>query len=68
MVPLELSDRDIREALLALARVVTTQVKLSMVPRANVAESTMMSRLRVFFRMNTLIFLGSNVGEDPKNS
>ena len=48
MVPLELSDRDIREALLALARVVTTQVKLSMVPRVNVAESTMMSRLRVF--------------------
>ena len=38
--PSELSNRDIREALLALARVVTTQVNLSMVPRVNVEEST----------------------------
>ena len=32
----ELCNRDIREALLALARAMTTQVNLSMVPRVNV--------------------------------
>ena len=42
----------------------TTQVNLSMVPWVNVVESTMMSRLRDFLRMNPPIFLGSMVGED----
>lgn len=64
--PPELSNKDIREALLALARAVTTQVNLSMVPRENVVESTMTSRLRDFVRMNPPIFLGSKVGEDPE--
>ena len=62
----ELSNRDIRESLLALARAVTTQVNLSIVPRVNVVESTMTSRLRDFLRINPPIFLGSKVGEDPK--
>ena len=44
----------------------TTQVNLSMVPRANVVESTMTSRLREFVRMNPPIFLGSNVPEDSQ--
>ena len=44
----------------------TTQVNLSMVPRANVVESTMKSRLRDFVRMNPLIFPGATVGEDPQ--
>ena len=39
--PLELSIRDIREALLSLVQVVTTQAKLSMMPRENVMESGM---------------------------
>ena len=51
--------------MLALARVVTTQVNLSMVPRVNIVESTMTSRLRDFVRMNPHIFLGFKVEEDP---
>ena len=61
--PQELINRNIRESLLALARAMTTHVNLSMVPRANVVESTMTSRLREFVRMNPHIFLGSKVGE-----
>ncbi|TMX05787.1 hypothetical protein EJD97_024853 [Solanum chilense] len=64
VVPLELTNREIREALLALARAVTTQVTLSMKPRVNVVEKTMTSRLRDFVRMNPPIFLGFKVGED----
>ena len=64
--PLELSNRDIREALIALALAVTTQENLSMVPWMNVVETTMTSRLRDFVRMNSPIFLGSKVGEDPQ--
>ena len=60
----ELSNRDIREASLTLARSVTNQV--NMVPKVNVADSTMTSRLRDFVRMNPPIFLGSKVGEDPQ--
>ena len=37
-----------------------------MVPRVNVVESTMTSRLIDFVRMNPPIFLGSKVGEDPQ--
>ena len=64
--PMELSDRDIREALLALARAVTTQLNLSMAPRENVVESTLTSRLRDFISINPPIFLVSKVGEDPQ--
>ena len=41
MVPSELSTSDIREALLALAGAVPTQVNLIIVPRVNVVEITM---------------------------
>ena len=44
----------------------TTQVNLSMVPRVNVVESTMTSRLIYFVRMNSPIFLSSKVGEVPQ--
>ena len=64
--PRELSNRDIREALLAFARAVTTQVNLSMVPRVNFVEITMTSGLRDFVRMNPHVFLGSKVGKDPQ--
>ena len=61
-----MSNRDIREALLALDRTMTTQVDLGMVPRVNVVENIMTSRLKDFVRMNPPIFLGSKVGEDPQ--
>ena len=41
----------------------TTQANFSMVPRANVVEGTMTSRLRNFLRMNPPIFRGSKVAE-----
>ncbi|XP_069145521.1 uncharacterized protein [Solanum lycopersicum] len=44
----------------------TTQVDLGMVPRVNVVENIMTSRLKDFVRMNPPIFLGSKVGEDPE--
>ena len=59
MVPPELSSSDTREALVALARIVTTQVNFSVVTRVNVFEITITSRLRDFVRMNPSIFLGS---------
>ena len=52
VAPPELSSSDIKEALLALARVVTTQGNLSMVPWVNSVERTMTFRLRYFVRMN----------------
>ena len=45
MVSPEVSNRDIREAFVDLARAVTTLVNLSMVPRINFLESSMKSRL-----------------------
>ena len=60
-IPSEMSNRDIREAFLALARVVTTQANLSMVPRMNVVETTITSMLRDFVRMNSPIFIFSKV-------
>lgn len=60
----EMSNRDIREALIVIAKVVTMQAKLNMMTR--VVESTMTSRLRDFVRINPLIFLGSKVNEDPQ--
>ena len=58
------TNQEIREALLALAQAVTTQVSLSIMPR--VVEIIMTSRLRDFIRMNPPIFLCSKVGEDPQ--
>ena len=40
----------------------TTQANLSIVPRVNVMERSLMSRLRDFVRMNPPIFIGSKVG------
>ena len=54
-----------REALLTLARDLTTHVNRSIDQRVNYVESTMTSRLRDFVRMNSPIFLSSMVGEDP---
>ena len=51
----EMSNREIRESLIAIARAVTMQVNLNMMPR--VVESTMPSRLRNSMRMILLYFL-----------
>ena len=58
-----MSNREIREALIAIDRVVIMQANFNMMPR--VVENIMTSRLRYFVRMNPPIFLGSKVGEDP---
>ena len=60
----EMSNREIREALIAIGGAVTMQANLNMMPRA--VESTMTSRLRDFVRMNPPIFLSSKVGEYPQ--
>ncbi|TMX04363.1 hypothetical protein EJD97_009502 [Solanum chilense] len=60
----DMSNREIREALIAIARAVTMQDNLNMMPRA--VESTITSRLRDFVRMNPSIFLVSKVNEDPR--
>ncbi|TMW97372.1 hypothetical protein EJD97_005671, partial [Solanum chilense] len=66
MVPLEMTNDEVREALITLARALTTHVNMGIGPRVNVVETTMTSRLRDFVRMNPPIFLGSKVGEDPQ--
>ena len=66
VVPLEMTNGEIREVLLAIARALTTHVNMGLAPRVNVVESTITSRLREFVRINPPIFLGFNVGEDPQ--
>ena len=66
VVPPKMTNGEIREALLTLARDLTTHVNMDVAPRVNVVENTMASRLRDFVRMNPPIFLGSKVGEDPQ--
>ena len=59
MVPPEIPNGEIREALLTLSQSLTTHVNMGIRPRINVVESTMTSRLRDFVRMNPPIFLRS---------
>ena len=66
MVTVEMTNGDIREAFLILARALTTHVNRGIEPRVNVVESTMTSILRDFVRMNPPIFLVSKVGKDPQ--
>ncbi|TMX03198.1 hypothetical protein EJD97_017733 [Solanum chilense] len=62
----EMTNGEIREALLTLARALTTHVNRGIEPRVNIVESTMTYRLRDFVRMHPPIFLGSTVGQDPQ--
>ena len=62
----ELSNREIREALVALAQAVTTQINLIIMPRVNVVERTMTSRLKDFVRMNSPTFVRSKIEEDAQ--
>ncbi|TMX04190.1 hypothetical protein EJD97_010881, partial [Solanum chilense] len=66
VVLLKMANGEIREALLTLARAMTTQVNRDIGLRVNAMESTMTSRFRDFRRMNPPIFFGSKVGEDPQ--
>ncbi|KAK4729667.1 hypothetical protein R3W88_022655 [Solanum pinnatisectum] len=66
VVPPDMTNEDIRSALLTLAQGMTAQVNRDVWPRMNDNESTMASRLKDFVRINPPIFLGSKVGEDPQ--
>ena len=59
-----MANGEIREALLTLARAMTTQVNRDIGPRVNTVESTMTSRLRDFMRINPPIFFESKMEED----
>ena len=61
----ELTNREIREAFLALAQAVTTEMNFNMVPWVKSVENTMSFRLKQFVRYNPPICLGSKVNEDP---
>ena len=66
MVPLQITNGEIREALITVAQDFTTHVNIGLASRVNVVGRTMTYRLREFLRMNPLIFLISKVGEDPQ--
>ncbi|XP_049391309.1 uncharacterized protein LOC125855610 [Solanum stenotomum] len=64
VVPPDMTNEEIRVALLALARAMTGQANKDVGPRLN--ESTLASRRRDFVWMNPPIFLSSRIGEDPQ--
>ena len=66
MVPTEMTNVEIKEALLTLDRSMTTQENRDIGPRVNAMDSTITSRLREFVRMNHPTLFGSKVGEDHK--
>ena len=59
MVPPDMTNGEIKESLLTLARATMTQVNRDIGPRVNALESTMTSILRESVRINPPIFLGS---------
>ena len=59
-----MTNGEIREGVLSIARALTTHVNIVIASTVNVVENTMTSRLRDFVRMNPPIFLVSKVGED----
>ena len=65
MAPPDMTNGEIRENLIALARPMTTHVNRDVRPRVSL-KSTMTLRLRDFMRMNPPIFLGSTISEDPQ--
>ncbi|XP_069150234.1 uncharacterized protein [Solanum lycopersicum] len=60
-----MSNRDMREAFIAIAGAMPMQSNLKMMPRLE--ERTMTSRLRDFVRMNPTIFLGFKENEDTQD-
>ena len=61
-----MTNGEIREGVLSIARALTTHVNIVIASTVNVVENTMTSRLRDFVRMNPPIFFGTNVGKDPR--
>ncbi len=57
VVPLDMNNGDIREALLTLDRALTTSVNMGLAPRMNVMVRTKISRFTDFVRMIPPIFL-----------
>ena len=66
VVPPDMTNGEIMEALFALAQVITTHVTRGVEPIVDALGSTMTSRLGYFVRMNPPLFLGSKVGENPQ--
>ncbi len=66
MVTPDMTNGEIKEALLDLTRAMTTHVNSGVEPRVDVLESTMTYRLWDFVRTNPPIFLGSKVEEYPQ--
>ena len=62
LVPLEMANGEIREALPTLDRAMTTKENRDIGPRVNAMESTMTSRLKELVRMNPPTFFSSKVG------
>ena len=56
VVPPDMNNGYIREALLSFAPPMTTHMNRGIEPRVNILESTMTSRLMDFVRMNPPIF------------
>ena len=65
VVPSDITDGEIREALLAFAQAMTTHLIRDGWPRVNALESTMTSKFIDFVRMNSPIFLCSKIRENP---
>ena len=63
LVPVDMTNRENREALLDLARSMTTYVNRGIETRVNVLECTMTYKLRDFVRMNPSNLFGSKVGK-----
>ena len=64
VVPPEMTNGEITKALRTLVNALTTHANMGFPHRVNVVESTMISTLRDFVRMNAPIFLTCTVGED----
>ena len=66
MVPRDMTNGNIRDAIIDLARVMTAQVNMDVEPKVNAFESTMTYRMRDFFRVNPPFFPGSKGGRRPQ--
>ena len=66
LVPMDMSNEEVRGDSLTLAWSTTTQADIEVGPRVNALESTMTSRLRDFGKTNPPTILWSKVGEDPQ--
>ena len=69
-----MTNGEVRADLFQMAQTITTQAQDIMAqanrevePRDNQHASTMASRLRDFMRMNSPMYFGSKVDEDPKD-